>query len=474
MFDMNPGQAQANAVNRMILDRKDERLNILFRHAGIPEHQVDVLRTNLDMFKVFKDKSFFNSNSMKIRDSINGIFFNMYETILKKHMAAVDDHSDIYRTFLTTAHIDDTLLTPEQNSELDELMASPIGDSRSGIYTLMEWLQEIYKGEKDPSVNEFGLDYFEVFRDKKKRGEVTDRDRAAYEEDMNGRLRHELDNLFKLGQRLCYGQMSGYFPMLYSGMITGDLGKTLVNPEKLAQSLKKVLDVDYSAFHREIVYSNAAKNIKNELIMMPIRPDIILMPTFGSRAVMWQELTGRAKNTPGRILFPLFTAEDLDEMMLEVVARFRWSLSKSMVSYIRPDVRQHTLFTDYYDYLQFYKKNRDLSGEAKEKIKTQIDKHRNNVADIFASDYQTWVNYESKGLVRLNKVVRSILFKYCPFSRDIRTNLEKHPLYSKEITSLNATLAHQAKITEARYAKVRKPNIPLDRELEENLAYLNM
>jgi len=468
---MELGQAHAGAINRMTSSEAEGRLNTLLRHADIPQHQIDILRTNLDIFKRIKDKNLLDSNSSKIRESISGIFFNIYETVFKKYIA---DDQGVYHTFLTAAHIDEKLLTPEQNDELGALMTEPLDDSRSGVYTLKEWMQKIYRGEKDPSVNEFGLDYFEVFREKKKRGEVSERDRVAYEEDMNGRLKHEIDNLFKLGQRLCYGQMSGYFPMLNSGMITGDLAKTLVTPEKLAGSIKRILDIDYSAFHREIVYSNSDKNIKNELVMMPIRPDIILMPTFGSRAVMWQELTGKAKNTPGRILFPLFTMEDLDEMMLEVVARFRWSLSKSMVSYIRQDVRQHTLFTDYYDYLQFYKKNHDLSGEAREKVKTQIDRHRNNVAEIFASDYYTWVNYESKGLVRLNKVARSILFKYCPFSKEVRANLEKHPLYSKEINSFNAALARQARLAEARYAKLRKPNQPLDLELEENLAYLNM
>lgn len=471
---MEPGQAQTGMVKKYTSTEGEGRLNYLLRHADIPQHQIDLLRTNLDMFKKIKENDFFESSSRKIKDAISQIFFDMYESVFKKNRACIDDNADAAYSFLTLAHIDEKLMTPEQNQELGSLLTRPLADHCSGIYTLKEWLEKIHSGEKAPSVNEFGQDYFEVFRERKKRGELTEKDRIGYEEDMDGRLKHEIDNLFKLGQRLCYGQMSGYFPMLHSGMITNDLSKSLVTPEKLTNSIQKVLDVDYSAFHREIVYSNGDKNIKNELAMVPIRPDIILIPTFGSRAVMWQELTGKAKNTAGRILFPLFTTEDLDEMMLEVVAKFRWNLSKSMVSFIRQDVRQKTLFTDYYDYLQFYKKNRDLSGEAKEKLKTLIDKHRNNTADIFASDYQTWVNYESKGLVRLNKVARSIMFKYCPFSKDIRGTLEKHPLYSKEITNFNAALARQAKITEARYARLRKPNVPLDQELEDNLAYLYM
>lgn len=451
-----------------------KRLEILLSQAGIPQEQQDILRANLAIVEKSKSDDMTDATSRKIRDAISSIFFDMYEEVFKKSLTQFDDNTEDYQCFLTTTHIDERLLSLQQNSELGLLAERSLGASQAGVYTLKEWLEKIYKGEKDPSVNEFGQDYFEVFREKKKRGEVSEKDRGAYEANKDARLRFEIENLFKLGQRLCYGHMHGYFPMLHSGMISGNLMQTLVTPEKLEMSIKKILDVDYSAFHREIVYSNSPKNIKNELVMMPVRPDIILIPTFGSRAVMWQEMTGKAKNTPGRILFPLFTMENIDDMMLEVVAKFRWSLSKSMVGFIRQDTQQHTLFTDYYDYLQFYKKNRDLSPEVREKIKAQVDKYRNNVAEIFAADYQTWINFESKGLVRLNKVARGILFKYCPFSKGIRSELQKHPLFSKNITSFDATLARSVKIIEARYNKLRKPNVPLDRELEENLAYHNM
>ena len=56
-----------------------------------------------------------------------------------------------------------------------------------------------------------------------------------------------------------------------------------------------------------------------------------------------------------------------------------------------------SLTSEYSDYLQFYRKNRDLSEEKKDKIKLQIQKGRNNSSEIFVIDYEAWINYESKG-----------------------------------------------------------------------------
>jgi hypothetical protein len=159
--------------------------------------------------------------------------------------------------------------------------------------------------------------------------------------------------------------------------------------------------------------------------------------------------------------------------MVDAIARFRWELSKTMYSYANND-GPSSLVSDYIDYIQFFRKNRDLSEDARAKVKNQVDKYRNNTGEIFAADYHTWINYESKGLIRLNKVARRILFKHCPFSKPIRGNLERQPLYSQIVTSFNTQQAKQAKVLEARYLKLVKPGVPIDPELMNNLIYYKM
>jgi hypothetical protein len=436
--------------------------------AGINSEKAELFRSNLGKFITMRDKSFSDRTSRQIREQLSATFFEIYTAVFRK-VQAENNPSRLYLMFLYFGYMDERLLSAEQVNTLYKLAEEP-GNAASSVYDLNSWLQQIYQCTQEPSVNEFGQDYQDVFVEKKRRQELTDKDKPAYDADLDGRLNHEITNLFRLGQRLCYGQLSGYFPILHREMISGDLEAALVTPARIEASLNKILAVDFSVFHREIVFYHTARQLAPELIMKPVFPNIILVPCFGHRAVMWQELSGKSKSTPGRFVFPIFTDEKLDDLMMDVVAKFRWDLSKSMSSSVINKANEFSLYVDYSKYIQFYAKNRDLSTEAKDRLKTVIKRKRNNLTDIFTADYQAWINYEANGLVRLNKVAREILFKHCPFSRPIRSKLSTSPYYNALISEFDKDRARQCKILEARYAKLKESG-SIDPDLVENLKY---
>lgn len=457
----------------LIPEELNDSVEKLLSYAAVSADKSDILRENLRNFRRLKDKSSYTTETKHIREAVIPVFFEIYTAVLKR-VISEKNSGPLYRMFLTFGYMDENLLQLEHIHQLYDLISHPTTSAEFTTYNSQTWLEQIYLCNKEPSVNEFGQDYNDVFREMKRNGKVTDRDKPAYDADKEGRLEHEINNLLKHGQRLCYGQVNGYFPILYSDLITGDLTKALLTPTRIADSVKKVLEVDYSAFHRETVYNHLEKGIKNEIIMKCVPPDFILMPTFGSRGVMWQELTGRVKSSHARFVLPIFTLENLDNLITEMIATFRWELSRSMTSYIRNNAHESSIVGEYSDYLQFYKKNRDLSPETKERIKNQIDKHRSNVTDVFISDYRTWINYESKGLLRLNKVAREIMFKYCPFSKPIRDNLERQPLFNPLVTKLANLRAKEIKAAEIRYRKLALSGESMDPELADHIEFLNM
>jgi len=445
----------------------------ILNYADIPREHADLFRFYLKMYNNLKDKSLLDNDTIRLREAITSMFFQIYSSVLKKVLA--EKNTDrLYQMFLVYGYMDEKLLEPNQVNTLYNFLDKPVNQGRYSFYNIKDWLEKISNREEDPSVNEFGQDYYEVFKDKKKRGEVHDKDKTGYDENRDGRLNHEINSLLKTGQKLCCGQIGRYFPILNSELISNDLSNALITPQKIEESIDRILGIDFSAFHREIVFNQPEKGITKELIMKSVLPNLILMPTFGSRAVMWQELTGKIKTSPGRIILPIFTDEDLDNLMIDVIAKFRWDLCKNMFNYVRNDGCQNSLTADYANYLQFYKKNNDLSNEAKDKVKTQIAKCRNNVREVFASDYFTWITYESRGLVRLNKVVREIFFKYCPFTKAIRDSLEKHPLFSQYVVQFNGLQLKQNKVIQARYSKLTSRNHLLDADLMGNLEYYQM
>jgi hypothetical protein len=336
---------------------------------------------------------------------------------------------------------------------------------------MKSWLQLIYDKKKNPSVNDFSMDYFDMFRELKKQGKVRDKDKVGYENNIDERLSFETNNMFKQNHRLCNRNVRTYFPILYDEVIVKDLDKALVTSEKINNAIRKVLDIDFSAFHREISYFNMKKGIEKEIIMQAVRPDIILMPAYGTNAIMWQEISGRVRNTPGRFIIPIFTDGNIDEMLQKLIGEFRWELCKTMLGVSWNDITTKSLTSEYMDYLQFYKKNKDISEESKEKLKLQIKKHRSISRQVFASDYLTWLNYESNGIIRLNKLARDILFRHCPFPIAIRDKLLNHPSYAAAANQFKNLRAKQVKDLENRYSKYTQNGIVLDEEMIETLNF---
>jgi hypothetical protein len=239
----------------------------------------------------------------------------------------------------------------------------------------------------------------------------------------------------------------------------------------IREKLSNILAIDFSLFHREIHYKSVESAIEKEIILEQVLPDILLVPVYGTKAMMWQEISCRIRNTPGRFILPVFTDENLDDMIVRLAGNFRWELCRTMMGAAWNDISQNSLTSEYADYIQFYRKNRDLTDDAKEKVKALISKYHNKLRDIFTSEYDIWINNESKGNPRLNKVARSIFMKHCPFSRQIREQLERQPIYADQISAFRIQRAKKAKELENRYRSYIKANSSLDPALQENLSF---
>ncbi|NJD02317.1 MAG: hypothetical protein FIA99_06920 [Ruminiclostridium sp.] len=466
----SPSSVKAEADFSSLPDELTDCAGRILEYSELPREKTDFFMMNLLAFRNMRDRLSTDEDARNIRSGAASVFFEIYEAVFKKACIKADD-TRLISMFLNYGFMDEKVLTPEQTLSLYKIAGMTGSTSQDPIYNMREWLSKIYAMEKDPSINEFGQDYFDVFRDMKKRGQATDKDKNAYNSDKDARLSYEAQNMLKTNHKLCHGQISVYFPVLHKEMIIRDLAKTRITPEKIKESMEKILEVDFSAFYREIHHLDTNKAIEKEIIMKSITPEILLMPVYGSRAVMWQEITGKNRNTPGRFILPSFTEEDLDTILLRLVGNFRWELCRTMMGSAWNDVTQSSLTSEYTDYIQFYKKNKELSDEAKDKIKAQSIKYHGRMRDIFTSDYEIWVNNESKGNARLNKVARSMLYKHCPFSRGIREQLEKQPMYNDMAAQFRNQRAKTARDLENRYGKYVKNNIRLDPEMEHNLVF---
>jgi len=459
-----------NAAQSLPEELANSALKIL-EYSGLPNEKTTCFMMNLVAFRNLKDKLSADDASRQIRNAIAGNIFEIYDAVFRKAYR-LKEKSRLIRMFLSYGYMDENLLDKGQTLEIYKIAGMESTFSDPNVYDITSWLTKIFEMEKDPSIDHFGQDYFDVFREMKKHGQADEKDKAAYNNDTDARLAFEISNMFRTNHRLCQGQLQLYFPVLCRDMAPLSPVRSLVTPALVKEKLSRILEIDYSAFHREINYRDPSKGIEKEIVMMPVVPDFILMPVYGSRAVMWQEITGRVRSTPGRILLPVFTDENLDDLLVKMIGNFRWELCRTMMGTAWNDVTQSSLTSEYTDYTQFYRKNHDLTDEAKEKVKSLIAKYQNRMRDIFTSDYELWINYESKGNPRLNKVARGIFFKHCPFSRGIRESLERQPMYADMVAQMKHQRSKQAKDLENRYKHYLKANNgELDTALENNLIF---
>ncbi len=415
----------------------------ILEYSGIEEETGRKFKDALDGFMRLTDKFGRTKEAQVIRKGISEPFFVIYEAVVKKSFKDPNPPLAV-KLFLTYGYASEELLTEEDLKTLLSLPDIGAGDLDCHVYTMAEWLKEIYEGRKLPSKDEFDEDYQEHAR------KDFAKNKSAYDKmmaDRDAKLHFEVDNLFRYADRLINGNISTFVPVLTSEGILTTLSNAAVTGAAINAAVRKVEKIDYSIFFREIRSSYEQVDLNIFTNVDRFTPDFILFPVCGGGCQMWQDVEGKQKTTHGRILMPTLAESDIDSMVLRMMAHYRWEKCRTEMGAQWNNYRYPSLTSEYTDYLQFYKKNSDLSAEKKEKIKSQLTQAGNRHRDVFTRDYTDWILREAAGAMRLNKVSRDILYTYCPISQEIAAGL----------------------ITQTSYAEAAKRHIIEQKKVEKNI-----
>lgn len=465
-------QAKDEAVldeSKVMMELKDS-LNRILRYSGESDDEMREFKDLLTEFVHLDDKSSTEDNARRIRRRISEAYFNLYEKVF---LAAYEkqETSIVIDLFLNFGFIDENLLTREQIMDLCQLQFDMQNAKPCRIFSMREWLTHIYEQKKDPSKSEFDLDYFDNLRERKRIEKLSDNEVTRLSQDRQQKLEYEIKNMLKYNNRVCSGRITTYVPFLYKEVFYSRIKKAFHSAKEINAAVNRLLSVDYSIFYRERIYSNMDKGIQKEYIMEEVFPDIILLPVCGSRAIMWQEITGRKRNTPGRFLIPVLTEENLEQMLIELFGRFRWELCRTIQGTAWNNIQYPSLTSEYVDYIQFYNKNRDLTTEKKEKLKAQITRGRGSNREVFLIDYIAWVTREQRGEIRLNKVARAMLATYIPFSREIRERVMSQPIFAEAYNRFERQRTHKVREMEMRIRNLEKDRIEVPELVLNTLEY---
>lgn len=452
----------------------EDCLGDILEYAGYNDDEAESISKQITAYRSLPDMQSTDSEAYALRKKLSATFYDVYYKVFIRAVKNESSLTPILEMFLNFGFMDLSYIGEEYAETLYDLCAHLDICHSEHIYTIYEWLKCIYNGEKEPSKNEFDMNYSAYLTDLNKNGKISKEQVKEYYNNRDMRVEFEIKNMFASVNKITYGKVTTFCPILCEDDLINSMEKMLVTAEKLENALNEVRKVDYSVFYREVPFSDPEKGINSERIMKEILPDIILMPNAGTRVMMWQEISGARSNTPGRFMFPIFTAVDLDEMMLEAIGRYRWEMCRRMQGVHWNDVREKSLTAEYCAYIQFYRKNHELSPDAKEKIKSILVRSKNNYREVFVKDYINWIKFESKGSFRLNKVSREILVRYCPFTKAIRNELKTNPLYQAGITRFEVETTKKLQRYNGVYNKYIKAGGEINQDLKENLLFYQM
>ncbi|MDH4261739.1 MAG: cyclic nucleotide-binding domain-containing protein [Spirochaetia bacterium] len=463
-------QSQDTGIDAGTSNITKDSLNKILQYSELEPEKQKQFKDLLEKFKKFPNPMEADDDLKKIKRTIAPIYWLIYEKCILKYLSKKEPSSKLIEIFLLTGFMDETLMDPEHINYIFSNVKRV--SSKYPIHDAIGWLEQIYLGKIPTSINELGVSFFEMLRqDNRDAGWKRESDLPANVNSPEARVRFEVHNMLTSTVKLTSGSIINHFPILTKYHFTQAIERTYVTPERLEGEIDKLLKIDFSAYHREILYMNEKLGIPKEFIQMQVIPNMLLVPSIGTVFQFWQEREGNNRTSPGRLICPIFVLDDLYEMLLHVSAAYRWELTKTLLGPDWNNISSSSLTADYTDYVQFFKKNKDLTQENKEKLATEFKRFRDDRAR-FINDYSIWIKFESEGTQRLNKVARKIMAKHIPFTKGIRENLLKLPSFTDIIQKSINIKKRKAIELEPKYKKYRAENNGiLPPELESTIKY---
>lgn len=449
-----------------------DSLNTILTYSGCDTETADAFRKAIGQLIKLPDKNSTDDAARRLRLTISKLFYKIYE---KAFFRSINDFSipKVVQMFFNFGYVDEHLAGMDNAAYLYSIVDNLATDTSRRVYSIYEWLRAIYDGRKTPSRNEFDTDYLAYVHELKITGKITAEEEVSMQKDREKQVAFELQNLFPSVNKITFGRISTFSPVFSEHNVLKELPTCLVTAEKIEEALNHVRAVDFSAFYRDVIYTNPDLGIGKEYVGVEILPDIILMPNIGVRSVMWQEIEGRKRTTPARMMVSIFHLEDLDTSIVRMTGDFRWEMCKRIQGARWNDISDASLTSEYFDYIQFYKKNRELSPDAKDKIKLAMQKAKNSYKEMFIRDYISWIIYEGAGSPRLNKVARTILFSYCPFAKEIRDRLKSNPLYKETLNRYDIKLGQKIHHFNNLFQKLKNMGAEVPPEIAKQRQYLD-
>lgn len=445
-------------------------LNTIFNFALVDKDFQNRFLKLLNDFKTSKNPLSSDADGRKIRNQLSKLYWDLYKQVYVRSKKE-RNIPKAARMMLEFGFLDEKMLDPEQLVELNDLLVTKEPRTTMQILRETEFLSLLYEGKEIPSITELGLTY-EAFL--KEEAKVSTRKRNNEEEniidDKTKVVMYEIDHRTVETAAVCSGSRSTAFPILTNLAVRGSLTDFFCTKAKVEKIIRNITEVDFSLFYRETVFKIGEAR---EIIQEEVTPYIILLPIFGTKTLLWQEMSGTNKKSRSRIVVPIFFMGDLEKSLAHTLASFRWELNRSIKGAMWADPIEGGITGEYFDYVNTYKKNSKLSVETKEKLTERFKSLRTN-RDRFAEDYLLWLFYERNGIMKLNNIVREMFYKHIPMYKTIREQLSNMPVFASSANRYRNIQKRTLETYERKFKKYQDSSGHYPPEIEKFFEFMKM
>lgn len=442
----------------------------ILNFSSLGDEFKEEFKTLMDSLLKIENKHDIDPAIMKLREEISVKYWQLYEDCFLKVIDS-DLKGFVPGIMLHFGVLDERFITEDDLLVIDDYYAGNLfSDEGVPVMTLPYFLEKIYKSELSPSMTEMGDLFKTVLRTQEK---MTKKERDGayiFKDTPEDKIRFEIRNIAVELNKMLFGNKKKALPFLCSESLTGNLNRIFIEPDNFARTVRKYKSRDYSLFYREVLLKHG---LGSDFIQREVPPNFIFYPVYGSRAIMWQEMDGNNKNSPGRIFFPLYFGEKLLETTLTQLAYFRWELQKSIAGYNWTDPVEGGLVGIYYDYIRYFKKNHDITPEAKVRLQEFIKKTKSD-KDRFAREYALWVEFEYENKMRLNSYVRDIFYRFCPFPQKKREEMSQKPDFKIMENKFQNRRQKEIVKMKSKMIKFEKKKMKFPLELQHYIKFLEM
>lgn len=464
---------EKDQADNEVMEELKGSLDKILAYAACDSELAASFKEKIEQYKGTANKSGTEEDVRLLRQRITKDFYRVYTAAFENSLTD-GVIPPVVKMFFNFGYVDEELAGKQNALYLYSIVENLPTAPDQGVYSYYEWLMAVYEGRKEPCRNEFDLDYTAYLIEQKRMGKITPQQEAALQKDNLAKVRYELENVFPMINKVTFGRISTFCPVFSEHNVMKPADTILVTAEELGMIVDNIRQKDYGAYYRETLFSAPDQGVSKEFIHVEVLPDFILTPNVGTRGVMWQEIEGKRRTTPARMMCSIFQLEELALILIRLTGEFRWEMCKRMQGARWNDVSERSLTSEYFDYIQFYRKNNDLSSDAKDKIKADMGRAKNSFKEMFILDYITWILYESNGSPRLNKVARGILFEYCTFTASIREKLKANPLYRELAERYDVHQGQKRHRMENLCQKLRSLGKRIPDEIEKEKEFLYM